>query len=268
MISIIIPFYNRIELLLLTINSVFQQSHKNWELILVNDNSSDDIRVLDTFIKGPLGQHIMLLNNSFNSGPGYSRNRGLQVASGDYICFLDSDDLILSNFLAETFSKINKDLLFVYTTSIWGNGALYKTSNISYTSVLPIILQYSRPWPTSSILWNKKYLVSYDEYLYNWEDYLFEFKSALNNNTILHIPQSLCVIGGVNDTNLSFFDNTEKGLNDRLYALNKMFESLKGYNYLININLYRLIIKKYCFYLIQLINFKFNFKKEDRKSVV
>lgn len=254
LITIIIPFFNRLNLVKRAVYSVFSQTYKNWELILVNDNSSDDLSELYAMAKGPLGQNIIMLNNSLNCGPGYSRNRGLQIASGEYICFLDSDDFLLPNFLTETYNCINENLLFVYTTSNWENGSVYKTSNLSYTQVLPVILQYSRPWTTSSILWNRKYIVTYDQLIFNWEDYLFEFKSALNKNKIIHIPMSLCIIGGVNNSNLSNFENTEKGLNDRIYALNQMFESLEGNIYQFKINLYRLIIKKYCFYLIQLLN--------------
>jgi glycosyltransferase involved in cell wall biosynthesis len=260
LVSIIIPFHNRIELLLKAINSVFHQTYNNWELILVNDYSTDDISDLNTIIKGPLGQSVLLINNSQNFGPGYSRNRGLEISTGQYICFLDSDDIILPDFLMETCKILSDNHLFVYTISNWEDGSVYKKSNINYTNVLPSILEFSRPWNTSSILWTKKYLDFYDENIYNWEDYLFEFNSALKNNSIQHVPKLLCIIGGVDDSNLSSYENTEKGLNDRIYALNKMFISLKGYCLPFKNKIYRLIIKKYCIYVIKVLdlNFKLN----------
>jgi glycosyltransferase involved in cell wall biosynthesis len=258
LVSIIIPFYNRIALLDRAISSVFEQTYVNWELILVNDNSSEELEYLKMINTGPLGQSIVLVNNLINYGPGYSRNRGLDIAAGEFVCFLDSDDLILPNFLLETSKVLREDLLFVYTTSCWENGNIYKKSDQSYHCVVPEILKFSRPWHTSSMLWNRKYLAKYDEVIYNWEDYLLEFNSALSNNKIQHVPEILCVIGGVEETNLSGLENTERGLNDRIYALDKMFKSLKGSSFEEKALLYKLIMIKYSTFLLKALSLKKN----------
>jgi glycosyltransferase involved in cell wall biosynthesis len=263
LISIIIPFYNRIALLDRAVNSVFEQTYEHWELILVNDNSSENIEYIKAINTGPLGQSIVLINNADNFGPGYSRNRGLDIASGEFVCFLDSDDIILPNFLSETCKVLREDLLFVYTTSCWENGDIYKTSDQSYNCVIPEILKFSRPWHTSSMLWNRKYLDKYDEAIFNWEDYLFELKSALKNNNIQHVPEILCVIGGVEESNLSSLENTERGLNDRIYALDKMFKYLKGSSFEAKALFYRLITIKYCTILLKVLSLKKNLNKNN-----
>ena len=265
LISIIIPFYNRIALLDRAVNSVFEQTYEHWELILVNDNSSENIEYLKMINTGPLGQSVVLINNADNFGPGYSRNRGLDIAAGEFVCFLDSDDLILPNFLSETCKVLRENLLFVYTTSCWENGNIYKTSDQSYNCAIPEILKFSRPWTTSSILWNRKYLAAYDEVIYNWEDYLMEFNSALKNNKIQHVPEILCIIGGVEEENLSGLENTPRGLNNRIYALDKMFLSLKGSSFEPKALPYRLIIIKYCAFLLKILSLQ---KNQHTKNVI
>lgn len=87
--SIIIPTYNRSDLLVETINSALNQTFKDYEIIVVNDGSTDNTKdVLNEF-----GDRIKVLHKE-NSGAEKSRNAGAEIASGDYFCFLDSDDLM------------------------------------------------------------------------------------------------------------------------------------------------------------------------------
>lgn len=75
-----------------TINSVITQTYKNWELFLIDDGSTDNtLEIVNQFIS----QHpnIKLLRNDLNSGAAISRNKGIEASQGDYIAFLDADDL-------------------------------------------------------------------------------------------------------------------------------------------------------------------------------
>jgi glycosyltransferase involved in cell wall biosynthesis len=75
-----------------TINSIINQTHTNWELLLIDDGSTDTtIQKANKFIaKHP---NIKLLENQTNQGAAISRNKGIEVAKGNYIAFLDADDL-------------------------------------------------------------------------------------------------------------------------------------------------------------------------------
>jgi glycosyltransferase involved in cell wall biosynthesis len=87
LVSVIIPTYNRASYLPSAIDSVLHQSHKNVEVILVDDGSTDDTpSVLQSY-----GDRIRVVTQS-NSGPAIARNRGIAVSTGDIIAFLDSDD--------------------------------------------------------------------------------------------------------------------------------------------------------------------------------
>ncbi|MGL6115423.1 MAG: glycosyltransferase family 2 protein [Cetobacterium sp.] len=92
MISIITPSYNSKEYILETIKSVQNQSYKNWEMIIIDDCSRDGtLELLEILEKED--SRIKILKNTENKGPGFCRNLGFKVASGEYICLLDSDDL-------------------------------------------------------------------------------------------------------------------------------------------------------------------------------
>ena len=90
LISIIIPVYNAEKFLDETINTVLNQTYKNFELILVNDGSKD--KSVDV-IKKHNDKRIKLIDNKNNKGAALSRNDGIRKAKGRYICFLDADDL-------------------------------------------------------------------------------------------------------------------------------------------------------------------------------
>ncbi|KPQ13227.1 MAG: Glycosyltransferases involved in cell wall biogenesis [Algoriphagus marincola HL-49] len=92
LVSVITPVHNSYELVEETIQSVLNQTFKDWELILIDDKSSDNgLQILKKYEK--LDPRIRLLENSKNKGAALTRNRGIEAAKGRFIAFLDSDDL-------------------------------------------------------------------------------------------------------------------------------------------------------------------------------
>ena len=91
LVSIIMPSYNTAKYILESIESVLKQTYTNWELIIVDDCSTDNTdEVIATFL---CDDRIRYIKNEKNSGAAVSRNRALAEAKGKYIAFLDSDDL-------------------------------------------------------------------------------------------------------------------------------------------------------------------------------
>ena len=88
-VSVVIPFFNRIEETKRAINSVIKQTHKNIEIVLVNDGSSVNIDDIKKIVKK---YNIAFVNNRENAGASVARNSGIKASTGDYIAFLDSDD--------------------------------------------------------------------------------------------------------------------------------------------------------------------------------
>lgn len=91
LVSIIMPSYNTGRFIRETIESVLAQSYSNWELIIVDDCSTDNTD--DVVSKYFADERIHYIKNDKNSGAAVSRNRALQEAKGKWIAFLDSDDL-------------------------------------------------------------------------------------------------------------------------------------------------------------------------------
>lgn len=92
LVTVVIPFYNEIESTLRAARSVLSQSYAHIELILVDDGSTDDIKLITHLAET---DNRVLLIRQANAGPGSARNRGMEAASGEYIALLDADDVFL-----------------------------------------------------------------------------------------------------------------------------------------------------------------------------
>ncbi|OAG28326.1 glycosyltransferase family 2 protein [Thermodesulfatator autotrophicus] len=115
LVSVIIPTYNRKAFLKEAIESVLAQSFKNFELIVVDDGSTDDTPYLAT------RYHIRYVRKQKRQGVSAARNTGIRLAKGSFIAFLDSDDLWLPEKLAKqiVFFKKNPEAVAVQTEEIW-----------------------------------------------------------------------------------------------------------------------------------------------------
>lgn len=93
--SIIIPLYNKEKFIKSTIQSIMRQKYKNFEVIIIDDCCTDSsCSIVLDLQKLYCDREILVYKNETNMGVSYSRNRGIEVASGDYLMFLDADDEI------------------------------------------------------------------------------------------------------------------------------------------------------------------------------
>ena len=102
-VSVIIPTYNRADIILETIESVFNQTYQNFEIVIVDDGSSDNTKEVIENLKNPRIKYIY----QKNSGPSAARNNGIKNAKGELIAFLDSDDLWLKDKLEKQINILN-----------------------------------------------------------------------------------------------------------------------------------------------------------------
>jgi glycosyltransferase involved in cell wall biosynthesis len=91
LVSIIMPTFNREKLLPRAINSVIDQTYNNWELIVIDDRSTDNTKELIQE-HSEKDKRIRYIKNTHKKGPGGARNTGIEAAKGKYLAFLDSDD--------------------------------------------------------------------------------------------------------------------------------------------------------------------------------
>lgn len=113
-VSIILPTFNRRNLLPRSIDSVIRQSFKDWELIIVDDGSTDNtFELVDSYIKKH--ENIRYMKHS-NRRPPLSQNTGLLAAAGKYISFLGSDDEYKKTYLEEriSFMKANPEIDMIH----------------------------------------------------------------------------------------------------------------------------------------------------------
>lgn len=103
--SIIIPTYNRASSIEQTLTSCFEQTYQNLEVVTVDDGSSDD--TLD--VLGRITDPRLVIVRQENAGPAAARNHGMRIARGEYIAFLDSDDIWLPDFLKQCESALSQE---------------------------------------------------------------------------------------------------------------------------------------------------------------
>lgn len=129
-VSVIIPVYNTKKYLRKCVDSVLAQTYDNLEIILVNDGSTDDSGALcDEIAKG--FNNIMVIHKE-NGGLSDARNAGIAVATGDYTCFLDSDDWMDEDCIEEALNEMNNSdadvVVWGYHTDFYDENERVKSS--------------------------------------------------------------------------------------------------------------------------------------------
>jgi len=115
LVSVIIPLFNSEKYIDLTLCSVFAQTYKNIEIIIVDDNSKDKSGEIITKYQ-EVHPEIVYYRQNENYGAGVSRNKALELARGKYVAFLDSDDVWLPNKIEKQLELMNeKNTPFSYT---------------------------------------------------------------------------------------------------------------------------------------------------------
>jgi glycosyltransferase involved in cell wall biosynthesis len=165
LISIICPNYNKENYVADTIKSVISQTSDQWELIIVDDGSTDDsIEIISSFTSAY--SNIKLLKRDISpKGGSTCRNIGLSIAKGQYILFLDSDDILAPHCLEQRLrcterKQINTFGVFPignFKERIGDSGKVWETE--PEKDHLKSFLSHKLPWHTSSVLWNKTFLL-------------------------------------------------------------------------------------------------------------
>ena len=133
--SVIVPTWQRRDLVRRALESVFAQTYRDFETIVVDDGSTDGTReALE-----PLGERITYLWQE-NGGPSAARNAGIAIARGELFAFLDSDDLWLPSHLETTVAAIDRHPRAVLATTASGPLATYEPGRIELTDPLPRLL--------------------------------------------------------------------------------------------------------------------------------
>lgn len=161
-VSVVIPVYNSSKHLSECLSSVINQTYKNLEIIVIDDYSSDNsIEIIESF----KDSRIKLIKHSENMGAAKTRNDGIESATGDFICFLDSDDYW-------KLKKIEKQLRFIKEKAFIYSEYMYLKGNRTHIARVPRSLTYEQLLKnsaifTSTVMINMKYVNKEDIYMPN-----------------------------------------------------------------------------------------------------
>ncbi|MFC2038924.1 glycosyltransferase family 2 protein [Chloroflexota bacterium] len=217
LISVIVPVYNAKKFLNKSIESVINQSHKNIELILVNDGSTDSSELICN--KYALADNRIKVISQNNSGPAAARNSGIRHATGDFVFFLDADDFIENNTLEILIAKYNEyqpDLVMSNFSKLENNGEIIKQSVSFHPDDGPFeyqikellkadIVDYVRHFlkhPSNHLIsycWARLYKLSIiknngifaNEDMHLFEDFVFNLDYLKHTNKIVFVDESL-----------------------------------------------------------------------------
>ena len=187
-VSVIIPTYNNSPLLEQALSSLFQQTYFYWEAIIVDDGSTDSTRQRVEQLAFEEPRIVYLNHNKVNQGANYCRNLGINQAQGNYIVFLDSDDLLSKHclkFRVELMEN-NSELDFgVFSCQLFQEkpGDDNRLWNIdTEEDDINRFLKMDVPWQTSSPIWRKDSLITlggWDESLLSWQDWELHFRALI-----------------------------------------------------------------------------------------
>ena len=193
-ISVIIPVYNVEKYLRQCLDSVINQTYKNLEIICIDDCSSDSsLNILHDYAKKD--NRIIIIENKTNLKAGTSRNKGIEVASGDYISFVDSDDWLelktyekLANLLEKNNIDVIQFLLRYVKNGIINQDSvqLSKEDKVYNLKDNHEILKYWS-WHLCNRIYSKKFLLKNNISFNNFpcfEDTLFSLKCLINAKSI------------------------------------------------------------------------------------
>lgn len=251
--SIIIPVYNAEKFVVDTLESVLNQSFKSFEIIIVDDGSTDDtLKILSNFHNN---EKIRIVSLEQNSGVSVARNKGLEFCKGEYVLFLDSDDFIVSVALQKLYSQIEKSNGEIDMVS-FGFKMKYETKKVSYSNWMYnevrfksdqfLILLFQRKLyqcMCSFVCRNdiiKKNNILFDESTYYAEDQEFQFKCIASSNKIAYVAEELFVYnvrsGSAMESQYSFKNLSGFKAFDRLILFFK--DNKKVFKYFENYALY------------------------------
>ena len=176
-VSVIIPTYNRPELLKRAINSVFNQKYRNFEIVIIDDNSENEN---ENIVKEFPPRYIKYLKRKKREDIAFKRNLGIKFSTGEYVAFLDDDDEWLPNKLMQQTSMLtvaDKSVGVIHSNAFIDDGSKVSLTHKAgmFNSIPQNLLEYNFVVNSSSVVKRECFnLVGYlDEKLAYCEDWDF-----------------------------------------------------------------------------------------------
>ena len=235
-ISIIIPNYNREKYIEKCINSALNQKTNEYEIIVVDDGSTDRSReILERYKTNSL---IRVFYNE-NHGVSYSRNYGVRMSLGKYVMFLDSDDLIVKDSVLKLIKIVNNNPQYnIFRFSGYEEKKNHKLYSIEKApddfkdNIFNYLIKTKKPIRTYSwlLLIEKDKFIPFNERLHYLEDTMFYFENIDRTNIRLKIVEEKIYIYKFNEFSIT------KKKSDYINIVDYLFETYR--------QLYKIILRK------------------------
>jgi glycosyltransferase involved in cell wall biosynthesis len=224
--TIIIPTYNRRQFLKIAIESVLKQTYSNYELIIIDDGSTDNTKeLIKDYKDSRLSYHYQQ-----NKGPASARNLGIAKARGEFICFLDSDDRFRINKLEVSHKHIkeNPSYKIFHSEEVWYRNGKFLSQKKEHKKTAGFIFDNAVKLCSISIstavikkeVFEK--IGNFDQTLLTCEDYDFWLRATLQYPIYL-IPEFLTIKeGGHKNQQSKKYPAMDKF---RIYALDKILQT-------------------------------------------
>ncbi|EJF9982466.1 glycosyltransferase family 2 protein, partial [Vibrio parahaemolyticus] len=222
LVSVIMPCYNGEQYIRESIESVLQQTYKNWELIIIDDASNDNsVMIVNDFLND---SRIKLLTNNYEKGAAGARQTGIDSSNGQLIAFLDSDDLWMPQKLEKQVEHIeSKAISFSFSNYIVFNDRQCKCltfpARVSYSRIL-----FNCPIGNSTVMLTRELATNKKIPIMAKEDYAFWIE-LLKQGIIAHNIGSSEMMYRLSDSSVS---------SNKLSEISKQFKVLNevaGLNY-------------------------------------
>lgn len=197
--SIIIPIYNAEKYLDECLNSILSQDYKEFEVIMINDGSNDNSdKICQSYC---IRDSRFKLVNQKNSGVSSARNKGIKLAKGEFIIFIDSDDVLIDSALKTIEENIfDNDLLcYGYSKCYLDREEDFLLKNYKFKNKMDYIKSIIYNQEIGGFLWNKCFKreiitnknILFDRNLHYCEDLLFVSEYLNNSKKVSYVPKIL-----------------------------------------------------------------------------
>jgi glycosyltransferase involved in cell wall biosynthesis len=196
LVSVIIPAYNVGGYIDQSLDSLVNQTYTNLEIIVIDDGSTDETTKLKLDLWSLKSDKVTVLTNETNRGPSYSRNRGLDLAKGDYIAFCDADDwmeldgiekMVSAALVNDEIDVVFTDYNKVYYDKTVRNRTLFEDHSISRQLLAHYALRYLNS-PTKFLLYSHSWSVLFRSHLFDgvrFDPDLYSFEDTNLNFEVL-----------------------------------------------------------------------------------
>ena len=274
LVSVILPIYNKEKYLKKCLDTIINQTMHDIEIICINDKSTDNT---STILKeySNFDNRIIIINNEVNIGAALSRNKGIDIARGEYLFILDADDYFEDNYFKTMYETcINNNAEVGVCDSYWGTNIHAKVfADCESVNILPSKLKCFAPSDYPDILfrlflevpWNKIYNRKFIK------KYNIKFQNITNSNDVFFSQIVLALSNKISYINKPFVHYRYSTGNQISTNRNKMpYEIAKAlqhlYDRLRKENVYETYKKAFMQYAVHAVNNRYKFAHRDCKE--